>query len=449
MAYLYLAEQIGIAGAFAVWAYVVAKGLFARSSLRLGFAQEVALLVPAGLGVAILLLFGLGIAGALTGPGILAGAGLLAAFACWRLRARIPSLAPGTLRAIACAATPARLVMIAVAGTVLVPVALDALTPPVESDEVRYHLPYALHFVEQGRIVPDLYLRFPFFTLNVNLLYAAAIVFGDDVTPHYVHLLLGVLAGLALYALAAPRFGRVTAFCAVLLFFVTPNFTRFAATAYIDLGLAAFVTAAIACLDRARDRTALVVCAGLAFGAALGTKYLALAFLPLLIAWAAYRTRAGGQIVRFAAVAVVTGAPWYVYNLVWTGNPVSPFAGEWLGAWPWTAEDLARQVQATYTGEPRALSGRSPVFPLLPRDRFLAIQHPAGAGPAPPRTRGPRTAALVEREHAAVRPPRTRRHRRVVPPHPVLPVPHRHPPASGASSPSGAWSGPCRSSPPS
>ena len=375
MAYLYLAKQIGIVGAFALWAYVVARGLFARSSLRLSPVEEVALLVPAGLALGILLLFGLGLAGALTELGILSGAGLALALACWRLRAPIASGLSRTLQtaaglsgigapigsarpAIASREALIRFAMIAIVGTVLVPVALDCLTPPLRSDEVRYHLPYALHFLEQARIVPDLNLRFPFFTLNVNLLYAAAIVFGDDVTPHFVHLLLGALAGLALYVLAAPVCGRLTAVCAVMLFFVTPNFSVFAASAYIDLGLAAFITATIACLDRARERPALVACAGLAFGAALGSKYLALAFVPLLVAWAAYRTRAGAQIARFTAIAVLTGAPWYVYNVIWTGNPVSPFAGEWFGSWPWTAEDLASQTQQlTQQRYERSLTG--------------------------------------------------------------------------------------------
>ena len=358
MAYLYLAKQIGIAGALGIWAYIIARGLFARSSLRLSLTEEVALLVPVGLAVAILLLFALGIAGSLTAPGILTAAALALALACWRQRGHIASGLSGTVRAFVSRETPARFVMIGIVGTVLVPVALNGLTPPLHSDEVRYHLPYALHFVEQGRIVPDLYLRFPFFTLNVNLLYAAAIIFGDDVTPHFVHLLLGSLAGLALYVLAAPLCGRVTALCAVMLFFVTPNFRVFAATAYIDLGLAAFITSTIACLDRARGRPALVVGAGLAFGAALGSKYLALAFVPLLVAWAAYRTRAGAQIARFTAIAVLTGAPWYVYNVIWTGNPVSPFAGEWFGSWPWTAEDLASQVeQLTRERHERSLAG--------------------------------------------------------------------------------------------
>ena len=345
MVYLYLAKQIGIAVAFAVWAYIVAKGLFARSSHRLSPIEEVALLVPAGLAVAIGLLFVLGLAGALTALGIVTSAGVGLALAGWRLRDRFTWELSGTVRAIARRETATRFVMILIAGTVLIPLALRGLTPPMMSDEVRYHLPYALHFVEQGRIVPDLYLRYPFHTLNLNLLYAAALIFGDDVTPHYIHLLLGCLAGLALYVLAVPMCGRVIAFCAVLLFFVTPTFRLFAPTAMIDFGLAAFVTSAIACLDRARGRSALVVCAGLAFGAALGTKYLALAFFPLLVAWAAYRTRACRQIARFAAIAVLTGAPWYIYNLIWTGNPIAPFAGEWFGSWPWTAEDLAAQTQ--------------------------------------------------------------------------------------------------------
>ena len=358
MAYLYLAKQIGIAGALGIWAYIVAKGLFARSSLRLSPAEEIALLTPAGLAIAIGLLFGLGIVGALTGPWILTSAGLLLAFSCWRLRDGIESVLSGTVPAIVRRESSVRLFAIAIACTVLVPVALNALTPPIRSDEVRFHLPYALHFVEQARITPDLYLRFPFFTLNVNLLYAAAIIFGDDVTPHYVHLLLGSLAGLALYVLATPICGRAIALGAVILFFVTPNVRVFGATAYIDLGLAAFITSTIACLDRVRERPALIVCAGLAFGAALGTKYLALALVPLLVAWAAYRTRTGQQVARFAAVAMLTGAPWYVYNLIWTGNPVSPFAGDWFSPWPWTAEDLASQTrQLTQERYERSLVG--------------------------------------------------------------------------------------------
>lgn len=55
---------------------------------------------------------------------------------------------------------------------------------------------------------------------------------------------------------------------------------------------------------------------------------------------------------------MLTGAPWYVYNFIWTGNPISPFAGEWFGYWPWTAEDLAGQMQnLTIRGHDLSLAG--------------------------------------------------------------------------------------------
>ena len=54
---------------------------------------------------------------------------------------------------------------------------------------------------------------------------------------------------------------------------------------------------------------------------------------------------------------MLAGAPWYVYNIIWTGNPISPFAGEWFGAWPWTAEDLAVQLrELTREGNKHSLS---------------------------------------------------------------------------------------------
>ena len=55
---------------------------------------------------------------------------------------------------------------------------------------------------------------------------------------------------------------------------------------------------------------------------------------------------------------MLTGAPWYIYNVIWTGNPVSPFAGEWFDSWPWTAEDLAHQMRdLTRESHPRSAAG--------------------------------------------------------------------------------------------
>ncbi len=354
--------------------------MIAPTEPRLTLVEAISICVPTGLAIGILLLFALGLIGMFTLPAVVVTAGTVLGIAGWRLRGQMARLHPSSETAFISRRSAARLAMGLIACGLLAPVALNALTPPLASDEVRYHLPYALQFVEQGRIAPDLHLRYPFFTLNVNLLYAAGLLFGNDLTPHFLHLLLGALAGLALYVLATPVCGRLVAFCGAMLFFATPNLQMYAATAYIDLGVAAFFMATLVCLDRAARRPPLLLCAGLACGAALGSKYLALALFPLLVAWAAYRLRSKTAVMRFATVAVLSGACWYVYNLIWTGNPVSPFAGEWFGTWPWENEDLASQTrQLTNSSRESNLADlfKLPYELVTEPGRFTTLEVPA------------------------------------------------------------------------
>lgn len=344
MEFLYIGKQMLLMLGTGFSAFVIAKGLF-RSSLQLTALEEAALLTPAGLGILILLLFALGTLGFLSLAPVLGCVGLLLLLSAWRLR---PWLRLGGLRTLRLRVAPLKILLLVATLIILTPIALVPLTPPHQSDEIRYHLPYALHFVEQGAIVPDLHLRYPFFTLNINLLYSFALLIGDDLTTHFMHFMLGFLAALNLYALVRRLTDALTAFCSALLFLTLPTVLRLAASAYIDLGLACFTFAALVCLSHCRSMAGrpLILCAGLLFGIALGAKYLALAYIPLLLAWAYHCSRSWRPSLLFMAVAVAVGLPWYVYNAIHTGNPISPFAGEVFGYWPWRAEDMARQIRS-------------------------------------------------------------------------------------------------------
>ena len=344
MEFLYIGKQMLLMLGTGFSAFVIAKGLF-RSSLQLTALEEAALLTPAGLGILILLLFALGTLGFLSLAPVLGCVGLLLLLSAWRLR---PWLRLGGLRTLRLRVAPLKILLLVATLIILTPIALVPLTPPHQSDEIRYHLPYALHFVEQGAIVPDLHLRYPFFTLNINLLYSFALLIGDDLTTHFMHFMLGFLAALNLYALVRRLTDALTAFCSALLFLTLPTVLRLAASAYIDLGLACFTFAALVCLSHCRSNAGrpLILCAGLLFGIALGAKYLALAYIPLLLAWAYHYSRSWRPPLLFMAVAVAVGLPWYVYNAIHTGNPISPFAGEVFGYWPWRAEDMAGQIRS-------------------------------------------------------------------------------------------------------
>ena len=341
MELLYVGKQILLTLGIGTFAFVIGKGLF-RASLKLTALEEAALLTPVGLGVLILLLFAVGTLGLLSPEPVMGLVGLLLLLSLWRLG---PKLREYGLQVLRHRPAPKQFLLAVAAFVLLMPIALTPLAPPHSSDEIRYHLPYALHFVEQAAIVPDLHLRYPFFTLNINLLYSFALMIGDDVTTHYLHFMLGFLAALNLYALAKRLTDALTAFCSALFFLSLPTVLQLAASAYIDLGLPCFAFAAIVCLSRYRRNAGppLVLCAGFLFGIALGSKYLALAYIPLLLAWAYWHSRNWRPTLLFIAVAVLVGMPWYAYNAVHTGNPFSPFAGEIFGYWPWSAEDMADQ----------------------------------------------------------------------------------------------------------
>lgn len=343
MELIYIGKQLFLMFGLGLVGFLIGKGMF-RNSLSLGTLEEVAVLTPAGLGVLILLLFALGMLGFLSLVPALGCIGLLIALSLWRFR---PTPEPGAWGRLVSKATVRGVLTLAAAIILLTPVFLTPVTPPWDSDEIRYHLPYALHFVEQGAITPDLYLRYPFFTLNINLLYSLALMIGDDVTTHFVHFMLGLLAALNLYCLALRLSDAVIAFAATLLFLTVPIVSRLSASAYIDLGLACFVFAAIVCIAYYREsrRQPLIICAALLFGIGLGSKYLALAYLLPMVVWAHYHLRSVRHTQLFLFIALFVGLPWYVYNAIHSGNPVSPFAGEFFGYWPLREEDMVAHAR--------------------------------------------------------------------------------------------------------
>jgi hypothetical protein len=96
-------------------------------------------------------------------------------------------------------------------------------------------------------------------------------------------------------------------------------------------------------------------------GLAMGSKYLALASLPILLAAVAFDPRAGSGLGRcrpalwLGGVALIVACPWYIKNLVWGGNPFYPFL---LGGTEWPAERLELLMSYLRSfGSPRSLLG--------------------------------------------------------------------------------------------
>ena len=256
---------------------------------------------------------------------LLATAG--AALAAWLAvgRPRPPSFEPAWAAARDVVAD--RLLMGLGAAAALALVYLAALglsTPPGNWDELIYHLPRMVLWIQQDAVaaIPGS----PSSNLDANPVAAelpqalTLLLYRSDRFVTWFQLLCLPLAALAI-AGTAVRIGldRRAAAYGALLFVFFPAIAFQAPTAYVDLALVtAFMTAAYFALGRG---TAELVLFGLALALALGTKVAGLLFLPafgLFVLVATPRERRLGVLAVGAAASAV-GCWWYVYNLVRTG----------------------------------------------------------------------------------------------------------------------------------
>jgi len=235
---------------------------------------------------------------------------------------------------------------------ILSPLFLLPLYPPIKWDEISYHLPYAHFYVENQGLGVNPFLRYPLYAHNINLLYALALLVSDDIVAHLLHASIAVLTTVGIYNLGTITSDRKTGALAAFLFLSSPLVLLLMKTAYIDLGLTLFVFLGFYCLSMwsITGKDYWLYLAGFATGIAAGSKYSGLMFIPLYVLWIGYEKRKFSLIAKFLMPALVFGAPWYIRNYIISGNPFSPFGGEFFGYWLWDENDLLNQSRNLFSG---------------------------------------------------------------------------------------------------
>lgn len=247
-----------------------------------------------------------------------------------------------------------------------------ALYPPTGFDALNYHLPAVERYLERHALTFPTDLRFAAGPALVPVLFVFAGGLGGDLAVQLTSFGMGLLTAAAVHAMAARGFGSGAAALATALFYTTPIVGWLSAEAYVDLGLALFLAAALHCVLVRLDGggVAWTWTAGLLAGAALGTRYLALAPVLLLavdLLSAPVDARVPGRSERlrafslFVAGALLMALPWYVRNVAESGDPIYPFAGGVVGEPSWTAEERSDHAEYLRQIGP----GRGPLDLLL------------------------------------------------------------------------------------
>src|SRR5919205_490587 len=308
----------------------VGHSLTKRFSLQfVNSAEHLAFSFFLGTGVVGLLVLFLGLLGLLRGWAILAL--LLLALA---LTARdLSQLSQNLLRA-AQTAFEAKLV----AGVFIVFVALlvlRTLAPPHVADELIYHLPVPLQFVQAGRVFPSYDNSLGNMPFLVHMIYAIFLLAGSDIAAKLFSLFVAMATAVLLYAFCCRYITRRVGVIALFAFLASGMIVELAVTTRIDVSLAGMLFACTYAMINylsTRSRAWLWLSAVFA-GFSLGIKHTAALWIFLvgiLYLVEMIRSREGVlQVLKYGVMytllALAVASPWYIKNAVWFHNPIYPF----------------------------------------------------------------------------------------------------------------------------
>ena len=229
--------------------------------------------------------------------------------------------------------------------TLILVILVLCAVPPVSRDALTHHLAIPKLWIDNGGIYETPDVVFSYYPMNLDLLFTLPLIFGNDILPKYLHFIFGLATGFLLYRFIKHRLNRTYALTGVLLFLSLPVIVKLSITAYVDLGLVFFSTAAIYLLVSWQSNgcrtSSLLIGSAVCCGLALGTKYNALVVFLLMtlmvpcVAVAARQNtndahgvnigvRAIWDGMIFAGVALIIFSPWAIRNIFWTGNPLYP-----------------------------------------------------------------------------------------------------------------------------
>ncbi len=271
---------------------------------------------------------------------------------------------------------------------------LTALGPPWAWDSLVYHLTGPALYLRQHRITGGVDGMHFYFPALVEMLFLAGMLVKGPIVANLIHWEFGVLATGTVFCLARRFFGIKVSWLAVAVYLSVPSVAVLSTWAYVDLALIAYLSLAFLCLAegfRSNERNWFLIAAAL-LGFAAGVKYTSVGGLlsfgvVLATTLRARRGQRGTKSVMgiplFATcclLAAALAAPWYLKNLVFTGNPFYPFlfagqfwdsfrsewvsrAGSGLIREPWRL--LVAPVEMTVLGVEGGWGYQATVGPLL------------------------------------------------------------------------------------
>jgi hypothetical protein len=210
------------------------------------------------------------------------------------------------------------------------------LCPPISRDALIHHLAIPKIWLKQKHIHPIPWSDFSWYPMNIQLLYAICLWIGNDNMPKYIHMLFGLACSYLIYGFIKSHLGKKWALLGFVMFFSLPMIVWLSTAAYVDLGMTFFSSASIIYYIKFQrensNQLKYLIVSAIFIGMAMGSKYNALiVFFFINIAWIYISIKSKKNYdqsmaygLTFFLIACLVASPWYIRNLIETGNPFYP-----------------------------------------------------------------------------------------------------------------------------
>lgn len=226
---------------------------------------------------------------------------------------------------------------------------MGALGPEYFYDSLVYHLAMPKLYLLHHRIVPTpsmIYSGIPFAT---EMLYGLGLALGTESLAKLIHYGFGLATAAAIYSWCLRRVDRKVALLATLLFYSAPMVCFESSVATVELSMTFYLLlAAFLILEETQKEAAdqdpkWMILSGALAGFAVGTKYNAGLYMPVLALPLVYQSVRSGkvglnallkQLTLFFGSAALVFSPWPIKDWLFYHNPVYPFLHDFFKGSP-------------------------------------------------------------------------------------------------------------------
>lgn len=238
---------------------------------------------------------------------------------------------------------------------------LPSLLPPYRWDEMSYHLPYAMQWIEQGGISVDPAMRYPLNSFNFHMLQSVGLMLHSVPLTHLLSWLAGSLSCLLILVfLRRWEVWRPLAYAAALGFYLSPLVQRYLNVACIDVPCMFYLAAAVFTAYLARFENPfqmpLYLASAMVCAMFVGMRGANLFFIPLFLLLAKPGVSWRGWF-SFLFVFLGFGSFWYLRNILIAHDPLPPVFNLFFHRPDpfWTTEDFRAMQWDMTQGIPRDL----------------------------------------------------------------------------------------------